>query len=316
MVPVVDERSPIVPAREQQAMGSPDSATAGRQGGAAGLLLECGGYRLDFSTRTHIMGILNVTPDSFSDGGRCFDPAHAVEHARRMADEGADVIDIGGESTRPGATPVSLEEERRRVLPVVERLVGLLRIPLSIDTTKAAVADEAIMAGAVIINDVSALRVDPAMAALAARSGAAVVLMHMRGTPRTMQQQVAYDAMIPEICAFLRERIDAARAAGIGERRIMIDPGIGFGKSVPEGNLSLLRHLGCFASLQKPVLVGPSRKAFIGGVVGDGPEDREYGTAAAVAIAVANGASMVRVHKVGMMKRVVAMADAIMAAGC
>jgi dihydropteroate synthase len=225
------------------------------------------------------------------------------------------VIDIGGESTRPGGAPVSLEEEIRRVLPLIERLSGLLRMPLSIDTTKAAVADEAVRAGAVIINDISALRADPDMAALAARRGAAVVLMHMRGTPRTMQRQVAYDAMIPEISAFFRERIDCARAAGIGERRIMIDPGIGFGKSVPDGNLALLRHLGCFALLQKPVLVGPSRKAFIGGVLGSGAEDREDGTAAAVAIAVANGASMVRVHNVRMMKRVVAMTDAIMAAG-
>jgi dihydropteroate synthase len=296
-------------------MGVPTIPTAGHQGDTAGLVLECGSYRLDFSRRTHIMGILNVTPDSFSDGGRFFNHEDAVDHARRMADEGADVIDIGGESTRPGAAPVSVEEEIRRVLPLIERLSGLLRMPLSIDTTKAAVADEAVRAGAVIINDISALRADPDMAALAARRGAAVVLMHMRGTPRTMQRQVAYDAMIPEISAFFRERIDCARAAGIGERSIMIDPGIGFGKSVPDGNLALLRHLGAFASLQKPVLVGPSRKAFIGAVLGSGAEDREDGTAAAVAIAVANGASMVRVHNVGMMKRVVAMADAIMAAG-
>lgn len=295
-------------------MGVPTIPGDGHQADAAGLVLECGRHRLDFSRRTHIMGILNVTPDSFSDGGRFFDHARAVDHARRMADEGADVIDIGGESTRPGAAPVSLEEERRRVLPVIERLSGVLRIPLSIDTTKAAVADEAVGAGAVIINDVSALRADPDMAALAARRGAAVVLMHMRGTPRTMQRQVAYDAMIDEIRDFFRERIDCARAAGIGERRMMIDPGIGFGKSVPDGNLTLLRRLGCFASLHKPVLVGPSRKAFIGAVPGAAADDREDGTAAAVAIAVANGASMVRVHNVGMMKRVAAMADAIMAA--
>jgi len=260
------------------------------------------------------MGILNVTPDSFFDGGRYFDHAHAVDHARRMADEGADVIDIGGESTRPGARPVSLEEERRRVLPVIERLAGQLRIPISVDTTKAAIADDAIRAGAVIINDVSALRSDPDMAALAARHGAAVVLMHMRGTPQTMQGQVTYDAMLPEMSAFFRERIDYARAAGIGDQRIMIDPGIGFGKSVPDGNLTLLKHLGCFTSLKKPLLVGPSRKAFIGGVLGLGPEERDEGTAAAVAISVANGANMVRVHDVRMMKRVVAMADAIMAA--
>ncbi len=296
-------------------MGVPDIPTAGRQADTDGLVLECGSYRLDFSGRTHLMGILNVTPDSFSDGGMFFDQAHAVDHARRMADEGADVIDIGGESTRPGAPPVSPEEERRRVLPVIERLSGLLRIPLSIDTTKAAIAEDAVRAGAVIINDVSALRSDPEMAALAARCGAAVVLMHMRGPPRTKQQGVVYGAMIADIHDFFRERIAGARAAGIDDRRIMIDPGIGFGKSVPEGNLALLKHLGSFASLKKPLLVGPSRKAFIGAVLGPGAEEREAGTAAAVAIAVANGASMVRVHNVRMMKRVVAVADAIMAAG-
>jgi dihydropteroate synthase len=290
--------------------------TAGHPGESAGLELECGRYRLTFSRRTRIMGILNVTPDSFSDGGRFFDHERAVDHAKRMADDGADVIDIGGESSRPGARPVSLDEERRRVLPVIERLAGLLRVPLSVDTTKASIADDAIKAGAVIINDVSALRSDPAMAAIAARHGAAVVIMHMRGTPQTMQRQVDYGAMIPEIHAFFRERIDCARAAGIGDRRIIIDPGIGFGKSVPDGNLTLLKHLGCFATLEKPLLVGPSRKAFIGGVLGLGPDERDEGTAAAVAIAIANGANMVRVHDVRKMKRVVAMADAIMAAGC
>jgi dihydropteroate synthase len=296
-------------------MGSPILSTHTHPDDCSRLQLECGSYRLDFSRRTHIMGILNVTPDSFSDGGRFFDQGRAVDHALRMADEGADVIDIGGESTRPGARPVSLEDERRRVLPVIERLAALIRIPLSVDTAKAALAADAINAGAVMINDISALRSDPEMAPLAARCGAAVVLMHMRGTPRTMQRQVLYHDMIAEIHAFFRERINAALAAGIGERRIMIDPGIGFGKSVPEGNLSLLKHLGCFTSLEKPLLVGPSRKAFIGEVLGLGPGEREEGTAAAVAIAIANGAGMVRVHDVKMMKRVAAMADAIMSAG-
>ena len=296
-------------------MGVPTMPSAGHQGDAAGLVLECVSYRLDFSRRTHIMGILNVTPDSFSDGGRFFDQGRAVDHALRMADEGADVIDIGGESTRPGARPVSLEEERRRVLPVIERLAGRIRIPLSVDTAKAALAADAVNAGAVIINDVSALRSDPEMAPLAAQCGAAVVLMHMRGTPRTMQRQVLYPEVSTGLHAFFPERSSDERAAGIGERRIMLDPGIGFGKSVPEGNLSLLKHLGCFTALEKPLLVGPSRKAFIGEVLGLGPGEREEGTAAAVAIAIANGAAMVRVHDVKVMKRVAAMADAIMAAG-
>lgn len=260
------------------------------------------------------MGILNVTPDSFSDGGRFFDRARAVDHARRMADEGADIIDVGGESTRPGARPVSVEEERKRVVPVIERLAARIRIPISVDTAKASIAGDAISAGAVMINDVSALRSDPEMAPLAARHGVAVVLMHMRGTPRTMQQQVTYDSMLTEIYDFFRERIHAALAAGIAPRRIMIDPGIGFGKSVPDGNLSLLKHLNCFASLEKPIMVGPSRKAFIGEVLGLGPEEREEGTAAAVAIAIANGAHIVRVHDVKRMKRVAAVADAIAAA--
>jgi len=260
------------------------------------------------------MGVLNVTPDSFSDGGRFFDHARAVDHAKRMADEGADIIDVGGESTRPGARPVSCEEERRRVLPVIERLACQLPVPLAVDTTKAAIAAEAIEAGAVMINDISALRSEPEMAPLAARCGVAVVLMHMRGTPQTMQQQVAYDSLLPEIYAFLQERIDYALSAGIAAQRIMIDPGLGFGKSVPDGNLTLLKNLRYFSTLKKPLLVGPSRKAFIGGVLGPGPEGREEGTAAAVAIAVANGANMVRVHDVKMMKRVATMADAIMAA--
>lgn len=276
--------------------------------------LACGSYSFDFSKRTYLMGILNVTPDSFSDGGRFFDHAHALDHARRMVDEGADIIDVGGESTRPGAQGVSLEEERSRVLPILERLAHELPVPFSIDTTKATIAREAIEAGAVIINDISALRAEPEMAELAARHGVAVVLMHMRGTPRTMQQEVAYPDLIAEIYDFLQERIDYALSAGVDASRIMIDPGLGFGKSVPDGNLSILKHLGSFRKLRKPLLVGPSRKAFIGRVLGLGREEREEGTAAAVAIAVANGANVVRVHDVKMMKRVVAMADAVRSA--
>jgi dihydropteroate synthase len=231
-----------------------------------------------------------------------------------MVDEGADIIDVGGESTRPGAQRISLEEERCRVLPLLERLARELQVPFSIDTTKAEIAREAIGAGAVMINDISALRSEPAMAELAARHGVAVVLMHMRGTPQTMQQEVAYDCLLEEIHDFLQKRIDYAVAAGIDANRIMIDPGLGFGKSVPDGNLSILKHLAYFRRLKKPVVVGPSRKAFIGKVLGLGLEEREEGTAAAVAIAVANGANVVRVHDVKMMKRVVTMADAIRAA--
>ena len=276
-------------------------------------IVTCGTYRLDVHKRTYVMGIVNVTPDSFSDGGKFLNHRHAVDHAKRMVDEGADIIDVGGESTRPGAQPVPLEEERARVLPVIEQLALHGEVPLSIDTTKAALAREAIHAGAVIINDVSSFRCEPEMARLVAAHGIAVVLMHMKGTPQTMQHQVVSGCPMPEIVSFLKERIDYAESAGIGAQQIIIDPGIGFGKSVPEGNLRIIKNLSTLRQLGKPILVGLSRKAFIGHVLDLGVDEREEGTAAAIALAVNNGAHIVRVHDVRKMKRVVKMVDAILA---
>jgi dihydropteroate synthase len=259
------------------------------------------------------MGILNMTPDSFSDGGTFLNLDHALDYSRQMVEEGADIIDVGGESTRPGAQPIPLEEERRRVLPLIEKLAAQVKIPLSIDTTKAALAEEALDAGAAMINDISALRDDPEMAALVSERGVPVILMHMRGTPHTMQQQTAYDSIIAEVYSFLKERIAYAESVGIDSRNIIVDPGIGFGKSVPDGNLQIIKNLSFFKDLRKPILVGPSRKAFIGSVLNLGVEEREEGTAAAISLAINNGAHIVRIHDVKKMKRVVTMVDAILA---
>ena len=272
------------------------------------MICSFGPVRYDFSSRTYIMGIVNVTPDSFSDGGRWSDPESAVRHGLRLAEEGADILDIGGESSRPGAEPVGADEELRRVLPVVRELARRCPIPISIDTTKAAVADAALGAGAVIVNDISALRGDPLMAPTAARHGAAVVLMHMKGTPRTMQEAPVYGDLIGELCFFFEEAIASAQRAGL--ERLILDPGLGFGKTA-EHNFEILRSLGRFRRFGFPLLVGPSRKSFLGSVLGTGPEDRMEGTAAAVAAAVMNGAQIVRVHDVRAMKRVVQVADAI-----
>ncbi|MEW6324457.1 MAG: dihydropteroate synthase [Nitrospirota bacterium] len=273
-------------------------------------LLHCGGHRLNLSARPHVMGVLNVTPDSFSDGGRFVSATSAVERAERMAEEGADLIDIGGESTRPGAAPVPLEEELRRVLPVIERLAGRCRVPIAVDTSKAEVARRAIAAGAAMVNDVTALRGDPAMAEVVAEARAPVVLMHMRGAPATMQRAPRYRSLMGELLRFFRERIAAAGSAGIDRRRIIIDPGIGFGKTVRH-NLQILGQLERLAPLDRPILVGPSRKSFIGKILGLPVEQRLEGTAAAVAAAVLHGAHIVRVHDVAAMARVVRMADAI-----
>jgi len=275
-------------------------------------IITCGTYRLDVSKRTHVMGIVNVTPDSFSDGGKFLNHRHAVDHAKRMVDEGADIIDVGGESTRPGAQPISLEEERRRVMPVIEQLALQGAVPLSIDTTKVAVAREAIDAGAVIINDISSFSFEPEMVHLVAAHKVAVVLMHMNGTPQTMQHQVLSDGSMSEIVSFLKERIDCAESAGIDQQQIIVDPGIGFGKSVPDGNLRIINDLATLWQLGRPVLVGLSRKAFIGHVLDLGVDDREEGTAGALALAINNGAHIVRVHDVKKMKRVVKMVDAIL----
>jgi dihydropteroate synthase len=273
--------------------------------------LNLKGRSLDLGARTRIMGILNVTPDSFSDGGQFHRFDAAIAQAEKMVEDGADIIDIGGESTRPGSDSVSLDEESGRVLPVIEHLAKNLSIPISIDTCKAEIARRAVDSGAEIINDVSALRFDPEMMAVARKTGCPVVLMHMRHTPKDMQQEPRYDALMPEVISFMGERIDKCIEGGIDPEAIVIDPGIGFGKTV-EHNLEIIRELDRLRSLGCPILVGPSRKATIGAVLGAETHDRLEGTAATVAVSIAGGAHIVRVHDVKEMARVAKMTDAIM----
>jgi dihydropteroate synthase len=258
-----------------------------------------GGRVLKFD-RPIVMGILNVTPDSFSDGGRYLTTEQAVSHALELQQQGADIIDIGGESTRPGAEPVSLDEEIKRTIPVIREMRKVTSISISIDTYKAEVARGALEAGADIINDISALQFDPEMIALAVKTGAPVVLMHMLGTPRDMQNDPHYEDCVEEVGAFFQERLNACDRAGIAKSRIILDPGIGFGKRV-EHNLELLRHLRDFARFGLPLLVGASRKSFIAGVHGGAGKaaDRIAGSIAAALGAVAEGASILRVHDVG-----------------
>jgi len=265
---------------------------------------------LDLSTRTLIVGILNVTPDSFSDGGLFLNAQEAVLHGIRMVEEGADILDVGGESTRPGSEPVSLEEESRRVLPVIEGLAKRVKVPLSIDTTKSQVAERALEAGAALVNDTSGLQDDPRISTVAAKNGAALVLMHRKGQPKVMQKDPRYDDLIGEIASFLKASARKAKEAGVGEDQIIIDPGLGFGKTL-EHNVYILNHLEELSSLGMPVLVGPSRKSFIGKILDLPVEGRLEGTAAAVAAAVLKGAAVVRVHDVKEMVRVVRVADAI-----
>jgi len=265
------------------------------------------GGSLVFGKRTVVMGVLNVTPDSFSDGGAWIDPDRAVRHARDMVREGADLIDVGGESTRPRSRPVPAAEEIRRVVPVIERLAGE-KILVSIDTSKAAVAAAAFRAGAKILNDVTALRGDPAMARTAARAKVAVVLMHMKGTPRTMQRNPEYGDVVEEILEFFREILRNAWRAGIERDKMILDPGIGFGKS-PEHNLEILRRLDEFRSLGLPLAIGTSRKSFIGRALGRRVDDRVSGTAATVAAAILRGADLIRVHDVREMTDVARMTD-------
>ena len=261
--------------------------------------------------RTLIMGILNVTPDSFSDGGRFLDPQAAVRQARKMAKEGADIIDIGGESTRPGADPLSIEDELARVLPVIEALAVSVHTPLSIDTYKAGVAVRAIEAGAAMVNDISALMFDSEMGQTVARLEVPICLMHIRGTPRNMQENPVYEDVTREVKEWLGERAQAAESAGIRRENIILDPGFGFGKK-PTHNLELLRRLRELTHLGFPILSGWSRKSTIGKVLGNlPPEDRLEGTAAAVALSIAYGAAIVRVHAVKEMVRVVRMTDAV-----
>ena len=277
--------------------------------------IPMGPHRLVVGPKPALMGIVNVTPDSFSRDGLAGDPEAAVALGLRMAEAGADLLDIGGESTRPGSDPVSEDEERRRVLPVVEGLARRGRTPISIDTRRARVAREALAAGACLVNDVTALGGDPAMAATVAKSGAGLVLMHMQGEPKTMQDRPVYDNLMADICRFLRQSMALAAEAGVPEERILVDPGIGFGKTLAD-NLQVLARLGQLRTLGRPILVGPSRKRFLGDLTGvRTPADRTYGTAAACALAVAAGALVLRVHDVPEMRQALAMAGAMAEAG-
>lgn|GEM_PF-137786 len=280
---------------------------------APALNLVWGGRVLPLSQRAHIMGIVNVTPDSFSDGGRFFDAAAAVEHGLALVEEGADLLDVGGESTRPGADPVDARDEAARVVPVIEALAAKTGVPISVDTTKASVAAAALDAGASIVNDVSAGRADPEMFSLVADRRVPIVLMHMLGDPRTMQRDPTYRDVVGEVYGFLADRADAAVAAGVDPARILIDPGFGFGKT-REHNLVLLRRLREFRCLGYPVLAGTSRKSFIGQTLDVGVDERTEGTAATVAMAVVAGAAVIRVHDVLPMRRVAGMVEAILRA--
>jgi len=257
-----------------------------------------------------VMGILNITPDSFSDGGKYLDPSLAVDRGLLLVENGADILDIGAESTRPGAEEVEVSEEIRRITPVLRELGRRISIPISIDTTKAAVAQVACDLGAVIVNDISAFRKDPGMVNTVARAKASVVIMHMKGTPQSMQSLCQYEDVVEEVHGFLRERIQVARDAGIAEDQIVVDPGIGFGKNTSQ-NLMLLKKLAVLKELRKPILVGVSQKSFIGHVLDKAVGDRMMGTAAAVTMAVLQGASMIRVHDVGPMREVITMAKAL-----
>lgn len=265
---------------------------------------------LYLGSKTYVMGILNVTPDSFYDGKQYDAGENAIEHALKMTEEGADIIDIGGESTRPGASPLSEEEEINRVIPVIKKLSKKLRKPISVDTYKAKVAEKAIDAGASIINDIGGLLSDKKMAQVAAGSHVPVIVMHKKGTPRTMQKYPIRKNVLSEIMSSLRKSISIAIDAGIDKDRIILDPGIGFGKTVQQ-NLEILKRLKEFQSMGFPILVGTSRKQFIGTILNLSAQERLYGTLATIAVAVMNGAHIVRVHDVRESVQVVTMCDAI-----
>ena len=276
-------------------------------------LIRWGRRRLELGKRTHIMGVLNVTPDSFSDGGRFLDPKEAVEHGIRMAAAGADIIDIGGESTRPGAAPLSAEAEKKRVLPVISALAQRTVVPISIDTYKPQIARAALDAGAEIINDIFGLR-KKGMAELAARRDVPVVIMHMKGRPRNMQLDPFYEDVMGEMHRFFRERLQIAAQKGIDAGKIILDPGIGFGKTV-DHNLRILARLGELKGLGRPLLVGVSRKSFIGKILATGVDGRLEGGLAAATAAIMNGATIIRAHDVEAAVRAARIADSILGAG-
>lgn len=275
--------------------------------------LECKEYRLNLISRTHIMGVLNVTPDSFSDGGRFYAFDRAVNRAKQMVEEGADIIDVGGESSRPGSEPIGVDEELTRTLPVVERLVQELNVPISVDTFKSQVARKALEAGAHMINDISGLKFDQEMGSVVSHYDVPLILMHIKGRPKDMQINPTYDDLISEMFSSLQESVGRALQAGVKRERIVIDPGIGFGKTV-EHNLQILRRLREFTSMGYPLLVGASRKSFIGGVLGLGVDDRLEGSLAAAAVSILHGAHILRVHDVKPTVRVARLVDAIMRA--
>ena len=272
--------------------------------------IRCRKQTLTLGKRTYLMGALNVTPDSFSDGGLYFDKEKAIVQGLRMVKEGADIIDIGGESTRPGSKPLKLEEELRRVIPVIESLVKEVDIPISIDTYKSAVAQRAIEAGAEMINDISGLHFDHSLAQVAAKEDTPLILMHIRGTPETMQKDVHYDSLFSEILQYLKESIQRAESAGLDPQQIIIDPGVGFGKTL-EDNLLIIKNLFEFRILGKPILLGTSRKSFIGKILNADVTDRLEGTLSSIAIGVLNGAHIIRCHDVLQAKKAIAVADAI-----
>lgn len=279
------------------------------------MIWQCGKYKLDTSHKTLVMGILNVTPDSFSDGGRFNMVDKALARAMEMAEQGADIIDIGGESTRPGAAKVSVEEEIARVVPVIEALSQKSGIPISIDTYKSLVAQKSLEAGASIVNDISGLRFDSQMAGVAAEFKAGLVLMHIKGTPEDMQEDPQYNDLLGEIKSYLNGSIKIALEAGVEQSAIAIDPGIGFGKTV-EHNLSLIKNLGYFKDLGCPIVIGASRKSFIGKLNNDIPAtERLPGSLAAAVLAVQNGAAIIRCHDVAETKQALQVARAVESAG-
>jgi len=274
------------------------------------VIMTAGPHEIVIQSNPLVMGVLNVTPDSFSDGGTFVTVEQAVDHARQMQAEGADIIDIGAESSRPGAHPIDEREELRRLIPVVEAVRAAVSLPISVDTTKAAVARSAIQAGVAIVNDISALQGDSSMAQLVAETGVGVVLMHMQGTPQTMQQSPRYGNVVEEVMAFLQQRAQVAIACGVRSSQIVLDPGFGFGK-LQEHNLRMLAEFEAFTTLGYPVLAGVSRKQFIGNVIRRPVHEREFGNAGAVAVAVLKGAHIIRVHDVRAMKDTAMVVSAI-----
>jgi len=276
--------------------------------------IHCRKRTFTLGKRTLLMGVLNVTPDSFSDGGLFFDKEAAIAHGLKMVEEGADLIDIGGESTRPGSKPLGLDEELRRVIPVIESLAKEMDVPISIDTYKSDVAKKAIEAGAQIINDITGLQLDPSLSQVAAKEDVPLVLMHIRGNPETMQKNIHYESLFSEIIQHLKDSIQRAESAGVDPEKIIIDPGIGFGKTLDD-NLLILKNLQEFKILGKPLLLGTSRKSFIGKILNADVNERLEGTLSSIVVGVLNGAHIIRCHDVIQAKKAIAIADAVRQAG-